>query len=664
MAPERTSIRIMLLQACPCYYRVGSNEFGGRRLREVTTGADVGLEYAYDELGRVTNRAIDGVSSSVAFDAVGRVMNVSNVLGTFANTYLSNTFRLSSIAYPNGQSTTFNYFGHDQDNRLQQITHSITNSPLSTFQYTYDPDGQIATWTQQAGAATPKVWGLDYDPVDQLLGATIHSNSITGAILKSYFYGYDSVGNRLAEQIDSGVTAGNFNALNQLTNMINGGRVRFAGQLTNKPGNVLIGTNPAVMDLQRTRFVGFAEMVMGTNIVTITATDFAGHSSTNRYQIVVTNNAVARTLTYDANGNLTNVASGSRSTSYAWDGADRLLTITQSGDGTNLTSSYFEYDGLGRRVRILDLTNNTTLSDKRFVWVGTELAEERDAAGSVIKRFFGGGEQIGGANYFLTCDHLGSVQEMTDATGAVVARYEYDPYGRRTRTEGTMEADFGFTGHYYHAPSGVHLALYRVYDTETGRWMSRDPIQERDGLNLYGYVQADPVNREDPTGLQSWIGPGYGALPIPQNMVPPMLASVKTYPTEILTAGILNGAYENLYRRLNSESGPGFEGWFDTRFWTGENEQYWSYNGRLFRGNDINYMGIGMYEAWKGSTREQAECLTKRWKALVYRQRPSEDVLYWLDNGYHQYRQMAYERSPFPYLGSSRNAPPRLVSGQ
>jgi len=369
MAPERTSIRIMLLQACPCYYRVGSNEFGGRRLREVTTGADVGLEYAYDELGRVTNRAIDGVSSSVAFDAVGRVMNVSNVLGTFANTYLSNTFRLSSIAYPNGQSTTFNYFGHDQDNRLQQITHSITNSPLSTFQYTYDPDGQIATWTQQAGAATPKVWGLDYDPVDQLLGATIHSNSITGAILKSYFYGYDSVGNRLAEQIDSGVTAGNFNALNQLTNMINGGRVRFAGQLTNKPGNVLIGTNAAVMDAAHTSFVGFAEVGTGDNVVSITATDFAGHSATNRYQITVTNRAVAKTLTYDPNGNLTtvsNTATGA-TTAYAWDAADRLVTITQSGDGTNLTSSHFEYDGLGRRVRILELTNNTTLSDKRFV---------------------------------------------------------------------------------------------------------------------------------------------------------------------------------------------------------------------------------------------------------------------------------------------------------
>jgi len=441
------------------------------------------------------------------------VLNVSNVLGTFANTYLSNTFCLSSIAYPNGQTTIFNYFGNDQDNRLQQLTHSITNSQLSTFQYTYDPDGQIATWTQQAGATTPKVWGLDYDPVDQLLGATVHSNNITGAILKRYFYGYDSVGNRLAEQIDNGVTAGNFNALNQLTNTINGGRVRFAGQLTNKPGTVFIGTNPATMGLGNTSFVGFAEVALGTNLVPITATDFAGHSSTNRYQIVVTNNAVAQTLTYDPNGNLTtasNAATGA-TTSYAWDAADRLITITRSGNGTNLTSSRFEYDGLGRRVRVLEMTNNTSLSDKRCVWVRTELAEERDSTGTnVTKRFFGQGEQIGGSNYYFTRDHLGSVREMAGTNGIVVARYEYDPYGRRTKLEGALEADFAFTGHYYHAPSGLNLALYRAYDTETGRWLSRDPIAEQGGLNLYSYTLNDPFNSVDPFGLDNMYDPKAG----------------------------------------------------------------------------------------------------------------------------------------------------------
>ena len=454
------------------------------------------------------------------------MLNVSNVLGTFANTYLSNTFRLSSIAYPNGQTTTFNYFGNDQDNRLQQLTHSITNSQLSTFQYTYDPDGQIATWTQQAGATTPKVWGLDYDPVDQLLGATIHSNSITGAILKSYFYGYDRLGNRLAEQIDSGVTAGNFNALNQLTNTINGGRVRFAGQLTNKPGTVLIGTNPATMGLGNTSFVGFAEVALGTNLVPITATDYAGHSSTNRYQIVVTNNAVAQTLTYDANGNLSVAVTATTTNTYAWDAADRLVRITQIAAG-NANESVFTYDGLGRRVQISETNNGVLLSDKRFVWVGTELAEERDNTGTnVTKRFLGQGEQIGGTNYYFTRDHLGSVREMIGTNGVVLARSEYDPYGRRTRTEGTMDGDFGFTGHYYHPASGLHFTIFRAYDTDAGRWLNRDPIRESGGLDLYGYVSNDPVNELDLLGLWGRNDPPNIAIPlgnIPSS--PPTLSS-------------------------------------------------------------------------------------------------------------------------------------------
>ena len=90
---------------------------------------------------------------------------------------------------------------------------------------------------------------------------------------------------------------------------------------------------------------------------------------------------------------------------------------------------------------------------------------------------------------------------MTDATATVRARYEYDPYGRRTRVEGSIDADFGFTGHYVHAPSGLHLALYRAYDAETGRWLSRDPIGESGGINLYAYVANSPIVSEDRLGL-------------------------------------------------------------------------------------------------------------------------------------------------------------------
>lgn len=125
--------------------------------------------------------------------------------------------------------------------------------------------------------------------------------------------------------------------------------------------------------------------------------------------------------------------------------------------------------------------------------------------GTVNKRFFGQGEQVAGSAYYFARDHLGSIREMTDTNGTVRARYEYDPYGRRTKVSGDMEADFGFTGHYYHRVSGLHLAPYRAYHAETARWINRDPISEGGGLNLYAYAGNNPVNYVDYLGL-SFVG--------------------------------------------------------------------------------------------------------------------------------------------------------------
>lgn len=133
----------------------------------------------------------------------------------------------------------------------------------------------------------------------------------------------------------------------------------------------------------------------------------------------------------------------------------------------------------------------------------TELCEERNnSGGTVTKRFFGQGEQILGTNYFFTRDHLGSVREMTDTGGAVRARCDYDPYGRRTKVTGDLTADFGYTGHFMLASQSDHtLTLYRLYRPDLGRWCSRDPLAEGTGLNLYAYVANDPINAFDPLGL-------------------------------------------------------------------------------------------------------------------------------------------------------------------
>jgi len=100
-----------------------------------------------------------------------------------------------------------------------------------------------------------------------------------------------------------------------------------------------------------------------------------------------------------------------------------------------------------------------------------------------------------------TRDHLGSIREMTDSTAVVRARYDYDPYGARTKLAGNLDCDFGFTGHYFHLGSNLHLTLYRAYDQEIGRWLSADPMGEAGGMNLYAYVLGNPINGWDPYGL-------------------------------------------------------------------------------------------------------------------------------------------------------------------
>jgi len=97
-------------------------------------------------------------------------------------------------------------------------------------------------------------------------------------------------------------------------------------------------------------------------------------------------------------------------------------------------------------------------------------------------------------------DHLGSTREITNNSGAVVARFDFDPYGRMTKVSGTYNTVFGFTGHYHHAPSGLALPLYRAYAADLGQWTSEDPEGFVDGVNLYRYVRGNPVTLMDLTG--------------------------------------------------------------------------------------------------------------------------------------------------------------------
>lgn len=190
-------------------------------------------------------------------------------------------------------------------------------------------------------------------------------------------------------------------------------------------------------------------------------------------------------------------------TEYEWDAENRLLALIQ---GTQRTE--FTYDGIGRRVRITEKENSSAVSDTTYLWCGMEICEERDATGAVTrKRFFPSGlvDETGQADvsYLYCMDHLGSIRELIETNGAVVETITYDAWGRATYSNPSALSIFSYTGHFSHQLSGLVLAPFRAYDPELGRWISRDPILERDGLNLYTYVGNSPISFNDPLGLEA-----------------------------------------------------------------------------------------------------------------------------------------------------------------
>jgi RHS repeat-associated protein len=88
-----------------------------------------------------------------------------------------------------------------------------------------------------------------------------------------------------------------------------------------------------------------------------------------------------------------------------------------------------------------------------------------------------------------------------------VARYDYGPFGEPLAESGEVDAcPFRWQTKWYDAESQHYYFGYRHYDPRFGRWLSRDPLGEAGGFNLYAYCGNDPVNRHDPLGLSPLYG--------------------------------------------------------------------------------------------------------------------------------------------------------------
>ena len=114
--------------------------------------------------------------------------------------------------------------------------------------------------------------------------------------------------------------------------------------------------------------------------------------------------------------------------------------------------------------------------------------------------------RFGPAPQFVAYDGNGNVAALVHGTtGAVTAQYEYGPFGELLRATGTWAKSnpFRFSTKYQDDESDLLYYGYRYYNPSTGRWLSRDPIEEADGPAIYVYTHNDPVDFADPFGLRS-----------------------------------------------------------------------------------------------------------------------------------------------------------------
>lgn len=213
----------------------------------------------------------------------------------------------------------------------------------------------------------------------------------------------------------------------------------------------------------------------------------------------------------------------------------------------------YAYDGAGHRVKKL-VGENT-----RFVYgIGGQLLAEFDGGTGALKKeyVYRGGSLItieptavnSNGTQYATGDHLGSPRVITNSSGVVVGRHDYQPFGTELgagvggRTTGMGFSSSGdnnrkkFTGYERDTETGLDFAQARYFSSTQGRFTSPDSLLGSIGnpqtLNRYAYVGNNPINFSDPTGRMAhqmtvsssagsnpgwgWDDPGYD----PESILP------------------------------------------------------------------------------------------------------------------------------------------------
>jgi len=437
-------------------YPYGDDEFSNDEL------------FIYDPGGRMVLNSNGNAEITYTYDQANRTLSETLNDKTTAYSYdIPN--RKRTLTYPSGRVIEEAY---DQRSRLSTIDEGATN----LVNFTYDMGNRITNKSYANGTGCT----MTYNANNWITRLT-HSNDND---FVDFEYEHDKVGNKLyaehnhntghSEQYD-------YDDIYRVTNY-------KKGTLANN--NI---PNPITQSQYNMDALGNRTTVETDGNLT----NYASNSMNAYTQITGGLNA---TPMYDENGNTLNDGNNN----YRYDFENRLLS---SGNNVN-----YLYDALGRRIQ-KDIDGMIT----NFYYDGARVIEEQDSNGSTTATYVYGtwiddilSMTRSGNTYFYHHNALGSVTALTDATGNIAERYEYDAYGLATfytanydsLTSSVTFNPYLFTARRWDTETQLYYYRARHYNPTLGRFMQRDPLGYVDGMNLFEYVGSNGVNWIDPIGLK------------------------------------------------------------------------------------------------------------------------------------------------------------------
>ena len=474
-----------------------------------TVSPDTGTTtYTYDADGNVLTRTdAQGNTTTYQYDALNRLVSKSSSLtGTPTYTYSYDdcgNYSIGKLCWIDINGNFDNYFTYDSQERL----YSRLNNAKGTFNwsaYTYRPGGEVSSLTDTTNGVTTyqydaegRVDGVTYTPPNSTTPITLASGftyhpfggpwNFTFGNGENYWMGLDDdyrpglEVNGPYEKLPTYDAAGDVVWLGDINNTIQNFTYDVVGRLL-----TATNTNPQSYGSLAYTYDKNGNRTSATVNGTTIPYTYSPAGSNWLYQAGgeyrlkgPDGNTVFGTtpgfLGYDGYERLNQ--SSNQSTSYGYDGLGERLQKTVNGAVTR-----FGYDPQGRLIYEEDPAGNTHV----YVWMDGKLLARIDNGTTV---------------YYIHTDALGTVHAMTDASGNVVWRARYTPFGQAIITTQTITNNIRQPGQYYDAETGLSYNLNRDYDASLGRYVEADPMGLAAGNNLYAYVNGNPLAGSDPKGL-------------------------------------------------------------------------------------------------------------------------------------------------------------------